>query len=177
MKNCVYFVTYDFIFDFYFIFNLKKICEMNSVKRLNLLDCFKFYFSLETKQFTCQNVICKKINNNSHIFNKICLIPKYLIIILNRGKNDYFDCHVDFDDKLDIKEFVEQNGNEKNITEYKLIGATFLIGKSGAGHTIAFCRHFDNKYYIFNDSQYYLEKLETFRNSKAFILIYERKNN
>ena len=142
-----------------------------------MLDCFKYYFSKEKKKFTCQNILCNKININCYIYNKLCFIPKYLIIILDRGKNDYFNCQVDFDYILDINEFTEQIENEKFNTQYLLIGATFLLGKSGAGHTVAFCKHFDNKYYLFNDSQYYLEKLETFKDSKAFVLIYERNDN
>ena len=111
------------------------------------------------------------------MFKKLCFLPKYLIIILDRGKDDKYDCNVDFDYDLELEEFTDQIENNYN-TEYILLGATFLFGSSGAGHTIAFCRHFDNKYYIFNDSKTpYNENLKNIKNNKAFLLFYERKKN
>ena len=170
--------NYDFIFDFYFIFNLQKICGNNRNKnKIGLLDCFRGFFKTENKKFTCQNNLCIKENKNGRMFKKLCFLPKYLIIILDRGKDDKYDCNVDFDYDLELEEFTDQIENNYN-TEYILLGATFLFGSSGAGHTIAFCRHFDNKYYIFNDSKTpYNENLKNIKNNKAFLLFYERKKN
>ena len=55
---------------------------------------------------------------------------------------------------------MEQIEEKQYNTKYELLGATSLYGSSGAGHTIAFCKHFDNKYYIFDDNLVYEEKLE-----------------
>ena len=170
--------TFDFIFELYFNFSLQKICTNTCNKRkLKLLECFKFYFKQEKKKFTCQNSNCRKENINGDIDNKLCVLPEYLIIILDRGKDDKFDCHVEFDYDLDLKEVTEQIEDIKYNTRYGLIGATFLYGSSGAGHTVAFCKHFDNKYYLFDDSTYSEKKLEDLKNNKAFLLFYERKNN
>ena len=145
---------------------------------MKLLECFKFYFKKEKKNFTCQNRNCiYKIKVNGDIDNKLCVLPEYLIIILDRGKDDKFDCYVDFDYELDLKEVTEQIEDIKYNTKYDLIGATFLYGSSGAGHTVAFCKHFDNKYYLFNDRICSEKKLEDLKNNKAFLLFYERKNN
>ena len=169
--------TYEFIFDFYFIFNLQKISQNIKNEPLNLINCFKDYFKNEKRIFTCQNCH-KKISGT--IENRICVLPKYLIIILDRGKNDKYNCQVDFDNTLDLREVTEQIEKEGYNAEYELIGATFLLGLSGAGHTVAFCKHFDGEYYLFDDSNYkwkQLNELNYLKSSyKAFLLFYERKN-
>ena len=166
--------SYEFIFDFYFIFNLQKISRNIKNEPLNLINCFKDYFKNEKRIFTCQNCH-KKISGT--IENRICVLPKYLIIILDRGKNDKSNCQVDFDYTLDLGEVTEQIEKEGYNTQYELIGATFLLGLSGAGHTVAFCKHFDGQYYLFNDSNYNRKELNDLKYSyKAFLLFYERKN-
>ena len=169
--------TYDFINELYFIFNLEKVCNNTKNKNyyLKLIDCFKDYFKIKNDIFTCQNCNTKK---SGTLENRICVLPKYLIIILDRGKNDKFNCRVDFEQYLDLDEVTEQIENEKYNSKYELIGVTFLQGSSGTGHTVAFCKHFDNKYYLFNDSNYNQEKLDNLKYSyKAFLLFYERINN
>ena len=98
-----------------------------------------------------------------------------MIIILDRGKDDQFKCFVDFDYEIDLKDVTEQIEEKHYNTKYELIGASFLYGASGSGHTVAFCKHFDNEYYLFNDSSYYKEDLKNLKNSNAFLLFYERK--
>jgi ubiquitin C-terminal hydrolase len=172
--------SYDFIYEFYITFSLKKIYESqkdikknNSIKKLNINDCFLNHFNKKDNKFNCPS--CKqKVNGIS--YKKICVLPKYLIIILDRGKDDKFNCHVDFDYTLELNEVTEQIENEKYNTKYELIGATFLLGSSGAGHTVAYCKHFDGKYYLFNDNTYKQESLNKFKNNKVFLLFYERKN-
>ena len=168
-------ITYDFVLEYHFIFNLKKVC-LNTKKKyyLNLLECFKDYFKEEKKIFTCQNCGKRKMGK---ICQKICVLPKFLLIILDRGKDDKFKCQVDFDYNLDLNEITEQIENEKYKAKYELIGATFLIGSSGGGHTIAYCKHFDGKYYLFNDNRYEEKLLNELKYYKAFLLFYERKND
>jgi len=68
-------------------------------------------------QIYCNN--CKKLSDAKGT-NRIFTSPHVLILILNRGKANQFDCDVEFDEKLNIKEYVL----EKNFspTDYKLIG-------------------------------------------------------
>ena len=146
----------------------------NSKKKLNLNDCFLNYFINKDNIFNCPS--CKK-KVNGKTYKKICVLPKYLIIILDRGKDDKFNCHVYFDYTLDLNKVTEQIENEKYNTKYELIGATFLIGQSSSsGHTVAYCKHFDDKYYLFNDNIYKVEELKDLKNNKPFLLFYERKN-
>jgi ubiquitin C-terminal hydrolase len=162
--------TFNFIPYFYFSFNLQKVNKYD----LNLIDCFKDYFNDKYNiSFTCQQCFKKKKGIQK---KRICVLPKYLIIILDRGKDDKFKCQVHFDYSLDLNEVTEQIENEKYNTKYELIGATFLLGSSGAGHTVAYCKHFDGKYYLFNDNTYKQESLNKFKNNKVFLLFYERKN-
>lgn len=173
--------TFDFIYDFYFIFNLEKLYKSRNPfifshkkRELNLEDCFKEYFKIENKPFTCQNKDCSYINNKGIIIKKLYEPPKYLIIILDRGKNDKFNCQVYFKRNLDLSEVTEikDYGNKK--TNYQLIGATFLFGRSGGGHTVAFCKHFDNQFYLFDDQSISGYTLNELKNNKSFLLFYER---
>jgi ubiquitin C-terminal hydrolase len=165
--------TFDFIPDFYFSFNLQKVYK-NTVNKynLNLIDCFKEYFNDEYNIFTCQQCFKKK---KGIIKKRICVLPQYLVIILDRGKDDKFNCQVDFDYSLDLNEVTEQIENKKCNTKYELIGATFLLGSSGAGHTIAYCKHFDGNYYLFNDNAYQKVELYQLKSYNPFLLFYERK--
>ena len=168
--------SYNFVYELSLTFSLKKIYGNLKKKKkiLNINECFSSYFEDKKDKFTCPS--CQK-RVNGFTSKKLCVLPEYLIIILDRGKDDKFDCHVEFDYDLDLKEVTEQIEDIKYNTRYGLIGATFLYGSSGAGHTVAFCKHFDNKYYLFDDSTYSEKKLEDLKNNKAFLLFYERKNN
>ena len=169
---------YEFTFEFTLTFNLEKIYNdkpngnKNNNNKLNIKDCFINYFSENIKKFKC-STCSKRIEGK--IANKICVLPNYLIIILDRGKDDKFNCIVDFDYEIDLKDVTEQIEEGKYNTKYELIGSSFLYGSSGNGHTIAFCKHFDNEYYLFNDENYYKRDLESLKNSNAFLLFYERK--
>ena len=120
-------------------------------KSVSLEDCFDneiddINFKGEN-QIYCNN--CKKLldaKGKVRIFSS----SHVLILILNRGKANKFDCDVEFDEYLDINRYVE---NKQCPTKYKLIGVISHSGESGmGGHFIADCRHFDNKWYCFNDS-------------------------
>ena len=171
-------IYYEFTFEFTLTFNLEKIYndmpnkKNNKKRKLNLEECFINYFSENIKKFKCTT--CSK-RVEGKISNKICVLPNFLIIILDRGKDDKFDCNVDFDYVIDLKVVTEQIENEKYNAKYELIGSSFLYGSSGSGHTVAFCKHFDDNYYLFNDEKYHPEKLKSLKDSKAFLLFYERK--
>ena len=169
-------ITFDFIFEFFLTFNLQKICKnTNTFYYLNIKDCFKDYYKDEINIFTCQKCFKK---NKGLVKNRICVLPKYLIIILDRGKGDKFNCSIDFDYTLDLNEVTEQIENPKCNTEYELIGSTFLLGSSGGGHTFAYCKHFNGLYYLFDDNNVYNKvSLNDLKKHRVFLLFYERKKN
>ena len=120
-------------------------------KSVTLMDCFEnemevFNFKGDN-QIYCNN--CKKLLDAKGE-NKIFTSPHILILILNRGKANQFDCDVDFDEIINIKKYVIEN--KYSPTEYKLVGVISHFGESNmSGHFIADCRHFDDKWYCFND--------------------------
>ena len=152
-KNCI--KNYQ-IFNL-FACNVEK-AFMNKYKKSNnkyielkidVLDCFKV--EEEQNLFNGDNqLFCEKCNKltDSASFNKICISPKILILFLDRGINNRFNCEVDFPEELDINDFLEIKTNK-----YELIGTIEHLGPSGqSGHFIANCKHFDKNWYIFSDS-------------------------
>ena len=91
-----------------------------------------------------------KIIRNMNCINLI-VGPKVLVINLNRGKGLQFDIKLDFDEYIDINEFIYFKNSP---CKYQLIGVVTHFGPSGmSGHFIAFCKSFvDNKWYKYNDS-------------------------
>lgn len=123
----------------------------NNNKSVSLIDCFEN--EIDDINFKGDNQIyCNKCNKllDAKGKNIIFSSSHVLILILNRGKANKFECDVEFEEDLDIKKYVE---NKECPTKYKLIGVISHLGESGmGGHFIADCRHFDNKWYCFNDS-------------------------
>ena len=145
-------------------------------KSVSLIDCFESEIDIinfkDDNQIYCNN--CKKLLD-AEGKNRIFSSPHVLILILNRGKANKFDCDVEFDEDLDIKNYVTSN---QCPTKYKLIGVISHYGESSmSGHFTADCRHFDNKWYCFNDgivsgpNNYYNKK------GTPYILFYENKEH
>ena len=99
----------------------------------------------------CNN--CKGLNNGVHQ-QFIYELPKVLIIILNRGKNNAdFNEGFDFPPILDLSnQNVIMNPNSPKL--FYLCGVITHLGESGTGgHFIAYCRNSMNDNFTFyNDS-------------------------
>ena len=146
-------------------------------KSVTLIDCFKN--EMEVIDFVGDNQIycnnCKKLSDAKGT-NRIFTSPHVLILILNRGKANQFDCDVEFNEKLNIKEYVL----EKNFspTDYKLIGVISHFGESNmSGHFIADCLHFDNKWYTFNDGIVSGPYNNYTKKGTPYILFYQNVND
>lgn len=120
-------------------------------RSVSIYNCFEF--DNEDVVFDGDNkVFCNKCNqlNVALCKNKIFSSPHVLIIVLNRGKGNQFDCNVEFEENLNIEKYVERKECPRN---YKLIGVISHLGESSmSGHFIADCRYFDGQWYCFNDS-------------------------
>ena len=120
-------------------------------KKVTIENCFEY--DIKDIDFKEDNkIFCNKCNklNEASCKNKIFSSPHVLIIVLNRGKGNQFDCDVEFDENLNIKKYVEKEDCPRN---YKLIGVISHLGESSmSGHFIADCRYFDGQWYCFNDS-------------------------
>ena len=120
-------------------------------KSVTLYECFDreiqdFSFEKENKIF-CNN--CRRLVD-AKSKNKIYCSPHVLILVLNRGKGNQFDCDVEFEEKIDISKYIEKKDCP---LKYNLIGVISHFGESSMnGHFIADCKHFDGKWYSFSDS-------------------------
>ena len=144
-------------------------------KTLDLLQCLPNYN--ETNYFTGENAmycnICQK-QQESIYHKRIHSLSPILIIILNRGKGNQFDCDVNFPDHLNFQQNVI---NPSINVSYKLIGVVTHFGTSDmGGHFIAYCKHrILNEWYCYNDAA--VSKLsdpkEGYKNGVPYILFYE----
>ena len=177
-QNCGAKVINFNIFNF-LIFSLEatsnqfNLSHNNSViPVINFDHCFQFLSKNEEFQDTyCQK--CKK-NAKSKYREIIYTMPNYLIIILNRGKGNIFNCKVDIP-----KEFTTSTDYvEKEVYTFRLIGIVSHFGESGmGGHFIAFCRHNkDRKWRCYNDSVVTECKDDYLQKGTPYILFYEKKS-
>ena len=180
-------IFYSLSLDNILVFSLEQVFRMNGLditirkdkRRVSIENClssFSFNNSFEKKEFVCK--YCKK---NSFLFSvkSFATLPKYLIMIMKRGKNEKFECQVDFEENIDLKDsYINVEGAPKDEkTKYTLAGGTILYGKGGYGHTVAFCRHFDDKYYIFNDSSFRKTCFNEIKDKKIYLLFYKKNQD
>ena len=123
-----------------------------AINQVTIRECFEYYQKPEymtgENQIYCNK--CKQMANSMNSSNLI-IGPKVLVINLNRGKGLQFDIKLDFDEYIDINDFIYFKNSP---CKYQLIGVVTHFGPSGmSGHFIAFCKSFvDNKWYKYNDS-------------------------
>ena len=143
-------------------------------KSVTLIDCFEN--EINTIEFKGDNQIyCNRCNKllDAKGENRIFSSPHVLILILNRGKANKFDCDVEFEESLNIEKYVE---SKQCPTKYKLIGVISHFGESSmSGHFIADCRHFDGKWYTFNDSIVTGPNFKYSKKGTPYILFYENE--
>ena len=153
-----------------------NILNMNSV---NIYDCFEYnqkmeYFTGENSMY-CNNC---KIQCPASYFTSLYTTPEVLIIVLNRGKGIEFNVKLEFEEDLNLQNFVhfKQTG-----FMYKLIGVVTHLGESGAsGHFIAYARSpIDNLWYRYNDdivSKVINIKKEIIDYAMPYILFFQKIN-
>ena len=180
---------YNYEVTFYIEFPLENVynfCIKNGIPVLNqnkinipLIQCFNNYN--QPSLFTGENQIycnyCKCQQNATYV-NNFFSFPPILIIILNRGKGNQFNCDVDFNLDLNLKNYCKNYDGNVN---YKLKGVITHLGESGmGGHFIAYCRHrITNEWYCYNDAV--VSKLDDqingYKKGSPYILFYEGQNN
>ena len=119
---------------------------------VDLYECFDYYQNIEL--MTGDNkMYCNLCNQTLDSFYGTTLYstPNYLVINLNRGKNAYYQCKVNFPEQLNLYNYVT---NKNGVTVYKLYAVICHYGESSmSGHFMAFCRHRkDNNWYLYNDA-------------------------
>ena len=180
-------IYYDITTENMITFNLEQVfnfqknnSESNYLfnKRIvSIENCLEFY-SFDNS--TWENAECKYCHKKALTFSvkSFATLPKYLIFHMYRGQNEKFECNVDFNEHLDLgPSYYSINGikSEEN-TKYTLCAGTILWGSNGYGHTVAFCKHFNEEYYIFNDSSAYKTNFKEIKNQKIYLLFYKKNN-
>ena len=147
----------------------------NNSKRLSIIDCISNYN--ETNYFTGENAmycnICNKLMNCA--YNKtIHSLSPIVMIILNRGVGNKFNCDVDFTEELNFQPFILN----KNLNYYyRLVGVVTHFGSSDmGGHFIAYCKHrILNEWYCYNDASVtrLSDQMNGYKKGVPYILFYE----
>ena len=102
-----------------------------------------------------------------------------LILLLNRGNGIEFNVKINFEEDLDLSNFIEM----KNTGfKYRLIGVITHIGESGmGGHFIAYCKDiFSNTWYKYNDAivtEVNNFQTEVINFAMPYLLFYKKINN
>ena len=145
---------------------------------VNIYNCFEYYSKIDLmsgeNQMYCN--ICQK-NWDSHYQNILYVLPKYLIINLNRGKNAAYKCNVIFPELLDLTNYVIYKDMN---TKFELYAVICHIGPSSmSGHFVAYCRNrMDQKWYLYNDAIVTLcQQSNEYQNKMPYILFYRSLND
>ena len=126
---------------------------INANNNVTIYECF--YYNQKSDLFTGENKnycnICRQLWDSVYT-SKIFVTPNTLIIILNRGKGNIYKVKLDFNEVIDITQFVIQKDKPQLI--YSLYGVITHIGESGPNaHFIASCKSpIDNQWYRYNDA-------------------------
>ena len=152
-QNCGI-ITYNFELYFFLIFPLEKIKTFKSlfyginVNSVNIFECLT-----EEQMPALLEGYCNYCKRNTNLQQKTSLytLPNYLIIILNRGRDNEFNVGYHIDEYIDLAYFVEFRND---IAQFYLNGVIVHLGPSGeSGHFIAYCcSPIDHKWYCYNDS-------------------------
>ena len=151
------------------IFQLKKLKEdkilyYKTNEKLNLIEGFVLQQIPENlnneNMIYCNN--CKGLKDGIHQQN-IYQLPKVLIVILNRGRNN-----ADFNEEFDFPAILDLSKTNIALVQnsprlFYLCGVITHLGESGSGgHFIAYCRNNQNDNFTFyNDSQVSEVSIET----------------
>jgi len=123
----------------------------NMTRKLKLETCFRENQKEEllngSNQMYCNH--CKKVCDMRQKI-EIYRAPKVFILILDRGKDNVFECDVNIPYKLDISDYVIDKDSPK---KFDLKGIISHFGESSMeGHFTAFCKHFDDTWRQYNDA-------------------------
>ena len=164
----------------YFVNKGKKPLLTNDGRNpdIDLYECFEFYAKEELmsgeNQLYCNN--CKQIAN-AYNSTTIFLSPIYLIINLNRGKENIYECKVNFPEKLNLSNYVTF---KKGFIEYDLYAVICHLGpNSKDGHFVAYCRNrLDNKWYLYDDANVTeCSRKDQYNEGMPYILFYKASSS
>ena len=152
---------YNYQIYFFIIFPLEEVRKFkysntfnmfNNFNVVSIYDCFDYDKKMNIMS-GANSIYCNfcKINYSASMTNYLCTGPEILILLLNRGKGIEFNVKLNFDEKLNLYNYIELKETGFN---YSLIGVITHIGESSMnGHFIAYCKEpINNKWFKYNDS-------------------------
>ena len=107
----------------------------DNVPKISINDLLKNYFKIEEIDFSEPCISCKKIVKHKKEF-KISRPPKILILSLQRideTKNIKNQCLVEFPEKLDITEFIDEDCKFTFRNKYSLFAVCNHVGDMDFG--------------------------------------------
>ena len=148
--------------------------KSNFNNTVTLEECFQYnQIFTNLTNYYCNN--CKRTSVAKYA-NFLSALPNILIIILNRGVGLQYKVNIDFEENLDLRNYVEYF---KESSFYELFGVVTHYGESGAsGHFMARCKSpFEECWFLYNDAIVskigYFTKEEFFRGN-PYILFYKK---
>ena len=123
----------------------------NNNNYITLNDCFSYnqrfeYYTGDNKNY-CN--ACKQLSDSCYN-NKIFFSPKILILIMKRDKEN--ECNLNFEEILDITEFVYSK--DMPVLKYALYGVISDNRKENIPHFVSSCKSpIDNKWYRYDDKE------------------------
>ena len=165
---------YSFQNEYRMAFPLEEISEYYKTKNkqnITLNECFEYYQLVKynlSEKCSCGKKFALK--------EKIFMLPKILIIILDRGRNKKYNKIVEFPEEIDLKNLIDKDKQKDQANLFKLIGVSSHIGNPGlSGHYISFCLCDDNNFYRFSDS--HVRKIDNIKNlyeGSSYVLFYKK---
>ena len=172
-------ITYDVNYYNIIIIPLEEVrlFKRYTKNTVTIKDCVEY--NQKSDYITGENqIFCNKCKAKTNSVKNTALIkgPNVLIINLNRERGHQFDVRLNFEEFIDIKQFVYYKNSN---SEYQLTGVVTQFGPSGIyEHFVAFCKSFvDGNWYRYNDS---IVTRSNFQEAKStgvpYILFYSNIN-
>ena len=160
-------------------FNYNNFNGNFNINEVNLNDCFDYdrkqNFMTGGNSMYCN--YCRG-NHGCYMYTNLITGPKILILLLNRGKGIEFNVKLNFPDKLNLYNYIQ---DKNSGFMYKLIGVITHIGESGmGGHFIAYCVDpITNRWNKYNDA--IVTEVKDFQNeiinfAMPYLLFYQKLN-
>ena len=122
---------------------------------VSLYDCFNYNQKTDLLtgegQYYCDR--CQQLCDSEYT-QRIYSSPNVLILILNRGQDNMYNVKIDFNEVLDITQYVSLSLQTGQRQMYSLYGVITYLGKSGPNaHFVAACKSsVDGRWYKYNDA-------------------------
>ena len=149
--------------------------------KISIYDCFNIYFTNEAftkkRNYYCSNC---KLSTECKSGSKIYIIPDILIIILKRDKDSLVNVELDFDEIINITQYILNKNNSNYLYDLYAV-TTCTYQNEDKSRFIASCKiQNENKWYRYEDTDIkeildYQEEVVEYE--IPYLLFYQREKN